>query len=186
MQKISEKSSSTTSSSSISPPLPSPPCLTQPAQNLLDLPAPPVLQMPTSSHLLLAATEKSNCLNLNSFGRSNTLDRKLKPLQQINITSSQQQQQRNSLSLSIQLKSPLNYANSKRPVSQDTILENSNEDKVGQLVNNITPLNCPPTGTLSKIQHLNYELESAKTRVATLSNQLNSSVIFLSSYLKYS
>jgi hypothetical protein len=187
-------------------------------------------------------------LNFNSFGRSNTLDRKLKPLntvQQQSISFSQrmsmsgappstptkssflqpesssgvsntgsplqqQQQQRNSL---ISLKSPATAASqqsasvygqlmgsgqhAKRPLSQDPIMEMSNEPSYlivnGQVQHqqvhglgnygsgnyqNMIDMsgNVPATGTLSKAQLISMELENAKSQIQLLTNQLNQNV----------
>ena len=151
-------------------------------------------------------------LNFNLFGRSNTLDRQLKPLNPIALTSksvdsknistnetpnspsqkNQYQQppttpQRNSL---INLKNNMTYnnptTNTKRPLSQDPIIEMNNEtsflnaaNRPHLLINgasNFSSNIVSATGTLSKAQQLNIELENAKNRILTLTHQLNQNV----------
>lgn len=137
-------------------------------------------------------------LNLHSFGRSNTLDRKLKPLvttrtssvdnnnDEVKLTTGKLVEpiQRNSL---INLKTNLMFNGHKRPLSQDTIMEMNNESTANCLniisnklsQNSINYLNSTGNGTLTKYQQLSIELENAKSRLATVSNQLNQSVSLL-------
>lgn len=137
-----------------------------------------------------------NSINLNSFGRSNTLDRKLKPLNQDasvpkfkNNTFRQNgddyKEQRNSLN--IQLKSPScnsyrsSFQNSsKRPLSQEPIMEITAEIPIDTCdafcTNFASNSGFSQTGTISTIQKLSYELENAKNRIISLTNQLNSNV----------
>lgn len=136
-----------------------------------------------------------NSINLNSFGRSNTLDRKLKPLNQdaskfknnsFKQNADDYKEQRNSLN--IQLKSPssgsyrssFQNSSSKRPLSQEPIMEITAEipiDTCHTYNSNISSeYGFNQAGTMSKIQQLSYELENAKNRILSLTNQLNSNV----------
>ncbi|CAF0722042.1 unnamed protein product [Brachionus calyciflorus] len=193
-------------SSELSPPLPSPPSS--------------ILKSVTTSSVTNSINQikmpvNSASINLNSFGRSNTLDRKLKnqnessssSINKYKINNSyiqvqhQQQQisfqndelhmkdQRNSLN--IQLKSPssnsyrinnINNCNttpSKRPLSQEPIMEITTEihlDENDNFTNNLNSsiFSFNPSGTMSKMQQVSYELENAKNRILSLTNQLNS------------
>lgn len=138
-----------------------------------------------------------NSNNLNSFGRSNTLDRKLKPLNQdvsvskfknnsFKLNADDYREQRNSLN--IQLKSPSSSSyrssfqnqSSKRPLSQEPIMEITAEIPIDTCEvyspNLSTECGFNQAGTMSKIQQLSYELENSKNRIISLTNQLNSNV----------
>lgn len=170
---------------SITSELPSPPCSSELETS-----------SPSATNSINHYNMPVNSINLNSFGRSNTLDRKLKPLNQDTSVSKfknnnfrqnvdEYKDHRNSLN--IQLKSPScnsyrsSFQNSsKRPLSQEPIMEITAEipiDNCEFIGANFTP-DCGfnQTGTISKIQQLSYELENAKNRIISLTNQLNSNV----------
>ena len=228
------------------------------SQNSLPSP-PPTLISPNSAaqqhnSLLLTTSsyqQQASGLNLNSFGRSNTLDRKLKPLLtqssqmpllntvktsklineannihvysnslERNLSFNQQRQfmakngpnslNRNNLmfnmtnstfmpqtngqsvctspqrnSLNIPLKTGP-FQTNKRPLSQDPMIESnssflisssaSSNDIISFNTNNIS---TPNQFSLSTIQQLKSELENARARILTLTNQLNNNVNYI-------
>lgn len=222
--------------SQLSPPLPPPPISPQMQRHKLDtcsLPSPPPL--PPHAYLLspqksiaaslLTNVTQANC-NFNSFGRSNTLDRKpkqsnfnfnkentvnqinsqhfynslerktltdnetsnyrlfngLKP-QQFQVNTSPQ---RNSLNLTLKPPSPQSPSQrasqsnggpfSKRPLSQDTILENASSLLEFQQRISSTPTSPEHYSSLISGANLKLDLENAKNQIFLLTNQLNTSV----------
>jgi len=205
------------------------------SQNQQQLPSPPLLPPPPpnpsssnnthnlllltpsmqSSNLLLKTTTSSataaaiNQTNLNTFGRSNTLDRKIKPSSSqpptsqlmLNLNSNNKQQNEinlstiysNSLersysqrqylqstgysqspqhrnSLSISLRSPTASSKISHLPCHEPILENGN-----YLVCNSASTNDIISNT-GNMQQLKIDLENARNRIITLTNQLSTNV----------
>jgi len=150
-----------------SPPLPSPPSIASLMPSSLLSPTHTNNKYMTSS-LNHSRTNPVSYLNLNSFGRSNTLDRKLKPINDFDMLK--YSTQRNSLNIqhihstatSSSYYQPFNRTLS--PPESLLLIDNAN----GQ-----TALSSSDLMSQSKLL---AELDAARNRAANLTNQLNANV----------
>jgi hypothetical protein len=154
-----------------SPPLPSPPSITSLMPSSLLSPTHTNSKYMRSS-LNHSRTNPASYLNLNSFGRSNTLDRKLKPINDLDMAK--YSTQRNSLNIqhihssatSSSYYQPFNRTLS--PPESLLLIDNAN----GQA--------ALSSSDLMSQSKLFAELDAARHRVSTLTNQLNANVSFAS------